>query len=222
MKKADLKIDWASHEAAAYACKTWHYSKSLPPPPHVRCGVWENGKFIGVVLFARGANANLLEPFGLTQLEGCELVRVALTKHETPVTRIVAIALKFLKKSNPGLKLVVSYADPAQGHHGGIYQGGGWIYTGRNAGTIEYLAPDGKIWHSRMVSSNGVRKVFGVKRRVWRTDQCKPIKREGKHRYLMPLDDATKKKVISLAKPYPKRAGSSGDGTSANHAEGGL
>jgi hypothetical protein len=28
--KPELKIDWASHEAAKYACENWHYSKCLP------------------------------------------------------------------------------------------------------------------------------------------------------------------------------------------------
>jgi hypothetical protein len=29
-----------------------------------------------------------------------------------------------------GLRLIVSFADTAQGHHGGIYQAAGWIYSG--------------------------------------------------------------------------------------------
>ena len=29
-QKANLKIDWATHEAAKYACTNWHYSKSVP------------------------------------------------------------------------------------------------------------------------------------------------------------------------------------------------
>ena len=217
-----LKIDWCNAAAAKYACTHWHYSKSLPPPPHVCVGAWEDDVFIGVVLFARGASPNLLMPFGLTQIEGCELVRVALTAHKAPVTQIVAIALKFLKKSNPKLRLVVSYADPKQGHHGGIYQGGGWIYTGKNKGSVEYLAPDGKIWHSRMIKKSGETKIFGKKRSVWKTDQCVAIKCEGKHRYIMPLDKIMRDKVNSMSKPYPKRVGSACNGTSSPLEGGGV
>ena len=87
MPKPTLKIDWATHEAAKYACEKWHYSRSVPVPPLVKIGVWENEKFVGVVIFSRGATPSLLRPFGLKQTEGCELTRIALTKHVTPVSR---------------------------------------------------------------------------------------------------------------------------------------
>lgn len=201
-----LKLNWCTHAAAKYAVEHWHYSKSLPPPPHCRVGVWEREKFIGVVLFSRGASASLLSPYGLKDTQGCELTRVALAKHETPVTRIVAIAIKMLRQLNPRLQLIVSFADPAQQHHGGIYQGGNWVYAGQSARSTEYLGPDGKIWHNRMVSATGVKRVYGKSRRVWRTDQCTRIVKPGKHRYLMPLTQQMRDRVARLAKPYPKRA----------------
>ena len=209
MPKADLRIDWATHEAAKYAVENWHYSGVLPVPPLVKVGAWESGKFIGVVIFSRGANNNLLKPFGILQTQGCELTRVALTKHSVQVSRIMRLALQFLKRNAPELQLVVSFADPSEGHHGGIYQAGNWIYTGRQPSTIEYIAPDGKQWHGRRVSKDGKIKVQGKYRKCWRTDQCTPIEKQGKHRYLYPLDEAMKRKIEPLRKPYPKRAGSS-------------
>jgi hypothetical protein len=206
MAKADLRIDWATHEAAKHACETWHYSKSVPVPPLVKIGAWEQGKFIGAVIFSRGANNNLLKPFGLSQTEGCELTRIALASHMSPVSRIVRLAIEFLKRNSPELRLIVSFADPSVGHHGGVYQAGNWTYTGRQPPTVEFIAPDGKQWHGRMVSKDGKKKVQGVYRKCWRTDQCKPVEKPGKHRYLMPLDDAMRTQIAPLAKPYPKRA----------------
>lgn len=208
MAKAHLKIDWATHDAARYACENWHYSKSVPVPPLVKIGAWENFKFIGVVIFSRGANNNLLRPFNLEQTEGCELTRIALTSHSSPVSRIVRLAILFLKKNSPNLRLIVSFADPSEGHHGGVYQAGNWIYTGRQPPTTEFIAPDGKQWHGRMVSKDGRIKVHGVYRNCWRVDQCRPVIKEGKHRYLMPLDAQMRVRIINLARPYPKRAGS--------------
>jgi len=205
MNKQQLKIDWATHQAATYACKNWHYSKSMSVPPLVKVGAWEDGKFIGVVLFSRGANNNMLKPFGLQQTEGCELTRVALNNHISPVSRIIRLAIIFLKKTSPSLKIIVSFADENQGHHGGIYQAGNWIYTGQQPDTIEYIAPDGKQWHGRMVSKTGKTKVFGKQKLVWRHDQCKKVVCKGKHRYLMPLDDKMREQIQHLSKPYPKR-----------------
>ncbi len=205
MSKHDLKIDWATHAAAKYAVENWHYSQVLPVPPLVKVGVWEKGKYIGAVIFSRGANNNLLKPFGLAQTQGCELTRIALTKHSAPVSRVVRLALQFLKRNSPELRLIVSFADPSEGHHGGVYQAGNWIYTGRQPDTTEYIAPDGKQWHGRMVSKDGKIKVQGKYRKCWRHDQCTPVKKPGKHRYLMPLDKEMKERILPLSKPYPKR-----------------
>src|SRR5688500_6166428 len=115
-----LRLDWCSHTAAMFACKAWHYSRSLPTPPLVRVGVWERGAFVGCVLFSRGANKHLGSAFGLGQTEVAELLRVALREPETPVSRIVSVAVRMLRRHCPGLRLVVSFADPEQGHVGAI------------------------------------------------------------------------------------------------------
>lgn len=194
MAKADLRIDWATHAAAKYACENWHYSGCLPAGKLVKVGAWEAGKFIGVVLFGRGANNNMLKPFGLEQDEGCELVRIALTSHKTPVSRIAAQAIRFLKRQSEGLKLIVSYADPEAGHHGGIYQAGNWIYTGPSSPAIKVWYK-GKWSHKKTVDDAGVSQALLPKKKV-----------PGKHRYLMPLDEEIRSRIMPLAKPYPKRA----------------
>lgn len=205
--KTSLKIDWATHEAAKFACENWHYSKTLPVPPIVKIGIWENEKFIGVILFSRGASPDLLKPYGLTQFEGCELTRVALSKHSAPVSRILSIAFKFLKRKSEKLKLIVSFADQSKGHHGGIYQATNWIYTGTSSPSVEYWK-DGKRWHPRQLSESGYTTQFGSKRKVPKPSECLKIKVPGKHRYLMPLDDEIRQRILPLSKPYPKRASS--------------
>ncbi len=189
--KPVLKIDWATHEAAKFAVINWHYSKSLPYGKSVKVGAWEDDKFIGVVIFAYGANNNIGTPYGLDQVECCELVRVALNKHNSPVSKIIAIAMRFLQKSSPGLRLVVSYADTAQGHHGGIYQATNWLYEGtiKQSSTAELK---GKIAHKRTFDNAGIKGYVLHKAVV-------------KHKYLMPLDQAMREQIAPLAKPYPKR-----------------
>jgi len=218
VSKADLHIDWATHKAAKYACENWHYSKSVPVPPLVKVGVWECGKYIGVVIFSRGATPSLLKPFGLSQTQGCELTRIALEKHSAPVSRIVKLAMQFLKRNSSELQLIVSFADPSQGHHGGVYQAGNWIYSGDTPKSNEYIGPDGKRWHSRMVKKQGWTTVQGVRRKTLTPDQCVLVKKPGKHRYLMPLDKAMKDQIQSLSKPYPKRVTKA---NSEDHSESG-
>ena len=203
--KPELKIDWASHEAAKYACENWHYSKCLPVGKLVKVGAWEDGKFIGVVLFGRGANHNMPKPYGLKQDECVELVRVALTKHKTPVSKIMMLGVKFLAKSNQGIRLIVSYADLDVGHHGGIYQATNWLYEGVfKAGTIRGFLVNGRVRHNKSIHSMGVKQsIDAVRKHI--DPNAKEVFTKGKHKYLMALDNEMRAKISSLAKPYPKR-----------------
>ena len=196
--KFNLKLDWASYEATKFACLNWHYSKCLPVGKLVKIGVWEENKFIGVVLFGRGANKSLGQPYGCDQTESCELVRIALKIHKTPVSKIISIALKFLKKSNPKMRLVVSFADIEQNHHGGIYQATNWIYDGKSNAADEYLFK-GKRWHGR-----AFRKTHGSHLKF--IDKgLEIVQGSQKHRYLFPLDQKLRDNLIDKALPYPKR-----------------
>ena len=211
-----LKIDWASAEAARYACEKWHYSRTVPVGKLVRVGVWEDGRFIGVVLFSCGsAGVGVIgKSVGASAIETSELARVAMTRHATPVSRIVSIAMKFLKKQSPKLRLIVSYADPEQGHIGSIYQAGNWVYTGRSSPDKAYIDEDGKRWHSRSVSASGWKTRLGRKTKAPTPEGMDVVALVPKYRYLMPLDAEMRRSIERLRKSYPKRAGSAGSGTS--------
>lgn len=196
VSKADLRIDWATHAAAKYACEHWHYSATLPPSKTAKIGAWEDGKFIGAVVFGVGATSDLCKRHGIRKEQGCELVRVALTVHRSPVSMVVARAIKVIRNKYPGLRLCVSFADPEQGHVGGIYQAMNWIYSGTTSVSDEYLYK-GKRWHGRAFRH----KYKGLEHHT----DVKIVKGSAKHRYLMPLDDEMRAKIAPLAKPYPKR-----------------
>lgn len=200
---ASLKLDYVSHAAARHAVTHWHYSKSMPVGKSVRIGVWEDGQYIGCVVFARGAAMNLGKPYGLKQTEICELARVALSRHHTPVSRILAIAVKMLRKIYD-VRLIVSFADKDQDHHGGIYQACGWLYTGDTGQHWIFENKDGQRLHPRQVSASGLRPEFGVVKRVDKIADCVRVRAKGKHRYVLPLCPEVAARLKPL--PYPKRA----------------
>jgi hypothetical protein len=201
----ELRLAPCSREAARYAVEHWHYSKRMPVGKLTPYGVWEGERFIGAVVFGRGGTSAIGKPYALDQTAICELVRVALTKHSAPVTKIVAVALKLLRRANPGLRLVVSYADPAQGHVGTIYQAGGWLFVGEGGGDVFYRTPGGRLVHSRVVSPTGYNRQFGELRRCWRKDEVTPVRMPGKLKYLLPLDDAMRAQIEPLRQLPPKR-----------------
>lgn len=204
-----LRLDWCSHEAAKYAVEHWHYSRAMPTGKLAKLGVWEQGQFVGAIIFGRGATFDIGSPYGLPQTQVCELVRVALAQHSSPVSRMVAIALRLLQRAMPGLRLVVSYADPQEGHHGGIYQAGNWLYVGTGKGDWEVFVR-GRWCHRRNAHSIRGTSV-GLPRRAY----------PGKHKYLMPLDDEMRQKLLPLAKPYPKRERSTAGGAAGVQPAGG-
>jgi hypothetical protein len=208
-EKPELKVDWCSYQAAKYAVEHWHYSKTIPVSKRNNLGIWEDGKFIGCVIFALGASPSLGLKYNLTGLECSELVRVALDNHITPVTKIISIALKYFKHHNPNIRLIVSFADTYHGHHGGIYQGGNWLYSGKTSKSKMVKLPDGRLTDLRRYNGHGDGKVVGGK--IWKQPKrSRPngstiIITPGKHRYLMPLDRKMRKQIEPLRKPYPKK-----------------
>jgi hypothetical protein len=145
------------------------------------------------------------KPYGLGQDECVELVRVALTTHLTPVSKIMMFAVKFLKRSNPGIRLVVSYADLDSNHHGGIYQATNWVYEGLfGKDSVSAFIINGKKTHRKSIDSLGVKQSIAEVRRCLDAN-AKEFRTKGKHKYLMPLDAEMRERILPLSKPYPKR-----------------
>lgn len=204
--RPDLRLDWCSHAAAKYAVEHWHYSGRMPASKSVYLGVWERGQFVGSVVFSHGASDAIGKPYGLPQVNICELTRVALGRHLSPVSRVVSVAIRLLRRQSPGLRMVVSYADPAQSHHGGIYQAMGWLYVGTTTPDKKYVDRNGREWHSRNASETGWKKNFKRYTRAPKPSECTVIPIPAKHKYLLPLDEGMRHHVAPLAKPYPKRS----------------
>lgn len=213
-----INVQPCSYDAAHFAVMRWHYSRAMPSSSLVKYGVWEDGSFIGAVLFGRGSTITYAKSLGVGPFEVCELVRVALTDHKAPVTEIVARCIRLLKADNPGLRVILSFADPNHGHHGGIYIAGNWIYTGTTRDAHVFMV-NGKPVHPRTVSNiiikhGGLRpgesRVDFLRRTLDPDAVCvKPIP---KHRYVYPLDKAARRSMMKRRLPYPEPCGRGVDG----------
>ena len=198
-----LRLDFCSREAADYAVRAFHYSHGLPAGRLVCVGAWEAGAFVGAVIFGRGASSEIGSPFGLNQSQVCELVRVALGPHSAPTSRIVSVAVRLLRRLCPGLRLIVSYADPEHGHVGILYQACGWLHIGcTNRESIIRL--NGRLLHPRTVASRYRTRAIGWLREHVAADAAH-VRTLPKFRYVMPLDDAMRRQLAPRVTPYPKR-----------------
>lgn len=199
----DLRLDWCSHKAAKYACETWHYSGCMPSGKTVKIGVWENGEYVGTVIYTRGASPWLATPYnGVTSNEVAELARVALDEHETPTSRILSISLKLLEQKCPGIRLVVSFADPKPGHDGTLYQASNWVYTGRAESNTDIQIGSDR-YHERTVGNRYGTSAVGKLKKLLDARPIKRISRPNKYKYVYPLDEELRPKLNAISKPYP-------------------
>jgi hypothetical protein len=135
-----------------------------------------------------------------------ELQRLAASPdRENPLSSFLAATLRALKKK--GVAAVVTWADPASGHHGGIYQATNWHYVEPRSynWNSHYRLPDGSIVdHRKAFAMHGTssKKKLAVLEPTW-----EPFLPPMKRRYVMPLNvsiDECVERLEGRLLPYPK------------------
>lgn len=191
-----MRIARANTKAINYACKNFHYSKSVPAVQYGYNVYNDNDEWCGVILYGGGANNNMPKSFGKNAGEVLELVRVALNGKQETTSKAVAMSLKQLHKDNPLCQIVVSYADHRQKHLGTIYQATNWIYVGKTITSDTQYFYKGKWTHKRTINAQKNK------------EQLKATlpKRENsnKFKYVFCFNKRERKEYLKIALPYPK------------------
>jgi len=151
-----------------------HYAHRMPSISYAY-GLFLNGELEGIVSYGSPASPWLCKGIAGEQYkkEVIELNRLVLKnnrKNEASV--LVSKSLTLLPKP----KIVVSYADTAQGHTGYIYQATNFYFTGTTKPRTDIASLNGK--HSRHHGG----------------DKSKRVARSAKHRYVFFVGSKTQKK----------------------------
>lgn len=198
------RIVIANNNMIEYACKNWHYSKSIPCGRKVAYAIFEENKFTGVIIYSLGANNNMAKSFNLLQGECVELTRIAMREHKNPVSRYIALTLKMLKKQCKTVKMVVSYADKEnQNHNGAIYQASNWIYLGLSKCSDKQYFYKGHWTHNKTFCDMAQRK--GKKNVKNLISTLPQRKNSDKHKYIYCFDSDLKNKYDKIKVSYPKK-----------------
>lgn len=199
-----MRLSIATREAVIFACRNFHYSGSFPAVKYGFNVFNDFGEWCGVIVYGTGANNHIASPYGLWQGEVLELVRVALNGKQETTSQCVAASLKELRRIDPVVRMVVSYADIDQNHVGTIYQATNWIYEGvvnRNARSA-FVIHGAKV-HPKTCYSRGWKQSL-----PWLRENIDPeadvFITRGKHKYLYPFDKKMRKRLLTRSKPYPK------------------
>jgi hypothetical protein len=202
-----LRLDFCSREAADFAVRQFHYSRCLPAGRVVTVGAWEREafayeRFFGAIVFGRGASSEIGSPFGLPQSQICELCRVALGPHTAPTSQVVSIAVRLLRRLCPGLRSIVSYADPEHGHVGTLYQAMGWSFIG-TTNRESLIRLNGRLLHPRTVASRyRTRSIDWLRAHV--AADAAHVRTLPKFRYALPLDADMRQQLAPRVQAYPK------------------
>ena len=180
-----------------------HYLHSYPGGTKLAFGVFVGTRLLGVLTLGVGpANAHCLVE-GAKPDDCITLTRFWLSDRlpRNSESRTLGLVLRSLRK-HTNVKFVVTYADPAYGHVGTIYQATGWLYSGLSQATPMYDIGDGKHHHSRSLShafgSHGLAhfRNHGV--------TVKLVPQQAKYRYVYFLDPCWRSGVKAPVLPYPK------------------
>lgn len=193
-----------------------HYAKRIPSISYA-FGLYDStGMLQGVCTFGIPAISSWKGNFEIIELNRL-VVNGGLGKNV--LSYFVGKSLNQIDKDY----LIVSFADPNNGHNGYIYQATNWIYTGIGNKTINWFL-DGKEYHNRHINKSDLQFQNILKQKKITLQKDKTIKelwcecggeyieQEGKHRYffIKTKNKLTKNNITNWLKnkytflPYPK------------------
>jgi len=127
-----------------------HYAKRMPSISFAY-GMFVNNKLSGVCTFGMPPSSTLAQSIAGKNYKDIviELNRL-ITLDNLPknsLSQFVSQSFSLLPKP----KIIVSFADPNNNHHGYIYQATNFIYTGESTNTSQWIDAEGKEFHFRNI-----------------------------------------------------------------------
>ena len=131
-----------------------HYLHSLPGGTMLCFGIFMGERLLGALTLGAGPYQAYHLVEGAAHTDCLVLTRLWLSD-ELPwnsESRVIGLVTRLIK-GYTNLKFLISYANPAAGHVGTIYQSAGWLYTGFSSAMSLYDLGDGIARHSQVSSS---------------------------------------------------------------------
>tara|TARA_R110000850_G_scaffold207123_1_gene333356 strand:- start:68 stop:697 length:630 start_codon:yes stop_codon:yes gene_type:complete len=178
-----------------------HYAKRWPSISYA-FGLYLNNILCGVVTYGTPPSAPLKAGIAGYEHKGdiLELNRLCLKNNvKNEASLLVGRSLKIL----PSNKIVVSFADIAQGHLGYVYQATNFIYCGLSAKRTDWKVKGKEHLHGQTIADEfrGVKNRAAAMREKY-GDDFYLAPRSRKHRYIFIVGSKTYKKKIKKALKY--------------------
>ena len=175
------------NSAQANAMLSEHYLGAVTPARVLAS--YTDGE--AVALYGRPTRGNVR--FGY---QATELMRLwSPDEYNGTLSQFLSMTVRAIKRDFPDVQILVAYAAPEAGHHGGIYRASNWIYTGKaRQGGPQALIIDGVTVHARTVNHR-----YGhsnQKRLREEGHTVEAIARVPKHTYYYPLNRRARRDLL--------------------------
>ena len=185
--KSRIVMKPISHSVAKKVILKHHYSHTFPAA-ELYLGFYVDEKLNTVILYGQSTASKMAN-----SLPGkyWELVRLFSFDWagKNMESYCIGQSIKYIKKYHSDIKVLVSFADPEQGHNGTIYQATNWLYCGKSQADEWYIVDDEKIHPRSMVAKYGTR---GKKKLDEMGIKFERKFLPGKHRYIYLLGKSKK------------------------------
>lgn len=181
-----------------------HYLHSMPAASRRCFGVYLESELVGAVVFTSGPRQAYRLLVAAKPQDTSVLARLWLSDAlpTNSESRVIGIVIRLLQRSTQW-KLLISYADPASGHVGTIYQATGWLYLGMTEPNSYVTLSDGKAHHPRSIynqfGSNSVQHLRATGVSAVRTQAS------GKYRYAYVLQPSWRWRLRDTPQTYPSK-----------------
>ncbi len=183
---------------AKAAVKAYHYAHLIPSGKshwlayESAIVVWSIPANCNIGVFLLGRSCNVWE---LSRLWAPNEHRKNL------LTQAISAAVRWIERVEKP-DVLVSYADPNAGHHGGIYRAASWIYHGQAEESRNWEAANGQRVARRAFHSGG----NGKTKAQIEAEGFRELHLPGKHRFVKPLTKEARKALKPGAglNPAPK------------------
>lgn len=193
IKPRDLTINICELNEIRGFIETHHYSHNINGVKVTYCFKVEyEGKLVGAVLFG-AMSTTAWKKFSTKEKDVLELRRLVLLDEagKNCESRVIGFCLRYIRKNDKSIKVIVSYADPNHGHSGIIYKASNFEYLGRSSPDKGYVDKEtGKVYHSRALRTKykGKYKPFVEKLRKKKEEGLlQEISLQGKHCFIFKL-----------------------------------
>jgi hypothetical protein len=151
----DLIVKPISASDANRIIKNLHYSGKVVQNSQLHLGVFLNGKCGGAMQFGPSLDKRKIQGLvkGTLWNEFIELNRMAFADWlpRNSESRCISYAMRWIRKTYPHIKWVVSFADGTQCGDGTIYRASGFVLTGIKQNNQIWQAPSGEVFNDTSI-----------------------------------------------------------------------